>query len=212
MKTIKILLGVVFLFILIKGYTGVVRYPDEPTVQIVLKNLPEDNDMLIREGKVNKEYVLLTTTENEPFLRKGVEMIYKGTLFIYLFFFFLLLLCWYLLKKKQSGRMVKVLFIVAGGLLFLKCFTGVVTLRDDPTVFIVLKYNPLTENHLVNSELNLFQGEKGYITLWYDENQAFWQDDLCAIYKLPLFIYLTLFLLLIYYYKKKQQIIPTGDL
>ena len=95
-------------------------------------------------------------------------------------------------------RLLKILIII---LLVIKCFTKILICQDDPTVFIVLKLNPISENY---SYIN-YLSHNSYYVLFSDENEMIGQNILNFIYEIPLILYISVFLVLIFFKHKNAK-------
>ncbi len=63
-------------------------------------------------------------------------------------------------KIKYIFSVVAIIFVIT------KLFTAVITLKDDPSIFLVLKLSPSLDSQLSLSSVD----EKKYMTLFSDEN------------------------------------------
>ncbi len=95
-------------------------------------------------------------------------------------------------------RLLKILIII---LLVIKCFTKILICQDDPTVFMVLKLNPISENY---GYLN-YLSHNSYYVLFTDENEMIGQNILNFIYEIPLILYISVLLVLIFFKHKNAK-------
>lgn len=91
-------------------------------------------------------------------------------------------------------KLLKILIIL---LLLIKCFTQILICKDDPTVFLALKFNPLSENYINDLSHN------SYCVLFSDENEMIGQNIIDMIYKIPLILYISV-LLILFFLKHKN--------
>lgn len=95
-------------------------------------------------------------------------------------------------------KLLKILIII---LLLIKCFTIILICKDDPTVFIALKLNPISENY---SNIN-YLSHNSYYVLFSDENKIIGQNILDIIYEIPLILYISVLLVLFFFKHKKYR-------
>lgn len=93
-------------------------------------------------------------------------------------------------------KLLKILIIL---LLLIKCFTQILICMDDPTVFLALKLNPISENY---SYIN-YLSHNSYYVLLSDENEMIGQNIIDMIYKIPLILYISV-LLILFFLKHKN--------
>lgn len=93
-------------------------------------------------------------------------------------------------------KLLKILIII---LLVIKCFTKILICQHDPTVFMVLKLNPISENY---SYIN-YLSHNSYYT---DKNEMIGQNILNFIYEIPLILYISVLFVLIFLNIKMQKI------
>lgn len=91
-------------------------------------------------------------------------------------------------------KLLKILIIL---LLLIKCFTQILICKDDPTVFLALKFNPLSENYIN------YLSHNSYYVLFSDENEMIGQNIIDMIYKIPLILYISV-LLILFFLKHKN--------
>ncbi|OCL24900.1 hypothetical protein A9G07_00300 [Gilliamella sp. wkB72] len=93
-------------------------------------------------------------------------------------------------------KLLKILIIL---LLLIKGFTQILICNDDPTVFLALKLNPLSENYnYINYLIH-----NSYYVLFSDENEMIGQNIIDMIYKIPLILYISV-LLILFFLKRKN--------
>ncbi|MFQ1042276.1 hypothetical protein [Gilliamella sp. ESL0441] len=93
-------------------------------------------------------------------------------------------------------KLLKILIIL---LLLIKGFTQILICKDDPTVFLALKLNPLSENYNYINYLS----HNSYYVLFSDENEMIGQNIIDMIYKIPLILYISV-LLILFFLKHKN--------
>ncbi len=93
-------------------------------------------------------------------------------------------------------KLLKMLIIL---LLLIKCFTQILICKDDPTVFMALKLNPISENYSYINDLS----HNSYYVLFSDENEMIGQNIIDMIYKIPLILYISV-LLILFFLKRKN--------
>lgn len=98
---------------------------------------------------------------------------------------------------------LKTILILVSLLIFVKGFIGILRYSDDPTVSLVLKFNPFSDN--VISYQSLVNPTFQHIVIINDENEIIGEKILLIIFNLNLYVLIIIFLIVLNYFRKKTN-------
>ncbi|NDV66693.1 hypothetical protein D0T60_15820 [Bacteroides sp. 224] len=98
--------------------------------------------------------------------------------------------------KTKNNRFKSVIILLFGVLTFCKAFTVIISYKDDPTMTLALKRNPISSNIIRHYE---YGKTDEYLHIISDENEVLGEPLLRSIYRIPLYAYLCVFFILIKY-------------
>ncbi|WP_027384332.1 hypothetical protein [Epilithonimonas caeni] len=99
-KTIRIILIIILLLIFVKGFMGIVRYSDDPTVSLALKFNPFSDNVIHHQILLDStsQYIVIASDENEIIGEKIFLAIFNLNFFFLIIAFLLL---YYTFQKKR---------------------------------------------------------------------------------------------------------------
>lgn len=99
-------------------------------------------------------------------------------------------------------KIIKIILVIVLVLIFVKGFMGIIRYSDDPTVLLVFKFNPFSDN-VINQQI-LLDSTSQYIVIASDENEIIGEKIFLAIFSLNFFFLIIALLLLYYTFRKKK--------